>query len=65
MRVQIQLLEPTPQKHLVEEDNWDVLNSNQETFSIFGCSCYLLFAGFSIDLRFNLNNFLKDMEDIF
>lgn len=47
------------------EDRWVGINSNQETISIFGAKCYLLFLGASIEVNFNLNRFLEDLYEIF
>ena len=49
----------------VEESSWAWINSEQESISIVGASCYLLFAGFSFDIRFNFGGFFKELDEIF
>ena len=51
--------------NIVYEDRWSWINSEQETIGIFSSSLYLLFAGYTFSVEFNLNEFLKDIDEIF
>ena len=43
---------------------WTGINDTQETWTIFSAAFYPLFAGGSIYIGFNLNNFLDELDNI-
>ena len=47
------------------KNNWVGINSEQESISIFSIGGYFLFLGGSLDIGFNLNNFLYEMDEAF
>lgn len=47
-----------------DSSRWSGINDTQESWTIFSAACYPLFFGGSIEIGFDLNSFLADIDEI-